>query len=426
MANIIDRRPANNSDNKSLSNHQRFMERAKHVIRDMAHKAMGKRSMDDKSDQSITVPSNDINEPRFTHSDSTGENDRILPGNKEFSAGDKIKKPKKGGGDGGSGDGDPSKDGESTDDFKFVINYEEYLNLIFDDLELPDLIKKSQKSTVSFSRQRAGHSNYGNPSNLNIEKTMISGISRRIALKTPKLSKIAELLKELETETDEDRRKEIEEEISVLRKRANAISFLDDVDLRYNNFKAVPKPQTSAVMFCVMDVSASMGEREKFIAKKFFLLLQLFLSRKYKGVEVVFIRHHETASECDETDFFTSQESGGTAASTAYALTEKIIQERYPAADWNIYVANVSDGDNFSSDTKECVDVITRLAPQIQYLTYLEVTKTGYYMEYYAHDSSLLSMFKDLSNKFSNIAFGSVIDDNDIVIAFRKFFEISK
>ena len=123
---------------------------------------------------------------------------------------------------------------------------------------------------------------------------------------------------------DDDRRQEIEDEIDYLRARAKAISFLEKADLRYNNFVKQPNPMTKALMGLIMDVSGSMGEREKTIAKKFFILLYLFLRRKYKDIDVVFIRHHHIAEECDQETFFTKPETGGTMVSTAYAEMERV------------------------------------------------------------------------------------------------------
>ena len=103
-----------------------------------------------------------------------------------------------------------------------------------------------------------------------------------------------------------------------MRRRWREIPFLDPIDVRFNRFEAVPKPITQAVMFCLMDVSGSMSEEMKDLAKRFFMLLYLFIQRRYRHVEIVFIRHTHHAEEVDEDTFFYSRETGGTVVSTAW------------------------------------------------------------------------------------------------------------
>ena len=172
------------------------------------------------------------------------------------------------------------------------------------------MISKENKAVERFELTRSGYTNDGNPAQMNLEKSMVNSLGRKIALKSPKLKKIKELEAQLETCKDKERRVEIEEEISKLRIRANAISFVDPVDLRYNNFSKKPAPISQAVVFFIMDVSASMTEEHKDLAKRFFMLLNLFVSRKYKRVDCVFIRHHILATECTEEDFFNNKENG--------------------------------------------------------------------------------------------------------------------
>ncbi len=133
--------------------------------------------------------------------------------------------------------------------------------------------------------------------------------------------------------------------------------------MRYNRFTRVVVPRAKAVMFCLMDVSASMGEREKDLAKRFFILLHLFLKRKYERVDVVFIRHTHEAKEVDEHEFFYGRETGGTVVSSALEQMIEIRDKRYSPAEWNIYCAEASDGDNSGGDTEHCVELLTRGNP---------------------------------------------------------------
>jgi uncharacterized sporulation protein YeaH/YhbH (DUF444 family) len=138
----------------------------------------------------------------------------------------------------------------------------------------------------------------------------------------------------------------------------------------------VPELTTQAVMFCIMDVSGSMDEEKKYIAKRFFMLLHLFLKRNYERIDVVFIRHHTNASEVDEEEFFSSRETGGTVVSSALELMRKIIAERYASSQWNIYGAQASDGDNWNDDSPRCRTIIEEsVLPYCQYFAYIEITE---------------------------------------------------
>lgn len=270
--------------------------------------------------------------------------------------------------------------------------------------------------------RRAGFTTAGVPSNLNIEKTAIAGLGRRIALRSPKLARIRDLEERLAIEENTDEKTKIIEEIQTLRIRANAISFLDRVDLRYNNFVPQPKPITQAVMFCIMDVSYSMGEEEKIIAKKFFLLLHLFLRRRYRDIDVIFVRHHEEAEECDEETFFTSRASGGTIVSTAYEVVDDIIKKRYPSNDWNIYIAQASDGDNYSYDNIAARDLLEGIIKVSQFMAYIEICRRQEEM-IFLHASSLWEVLEEVCEQYPQISMEKIHREGDVISVFRKFFE---
>lgn len=414
---IIDRRK--NPGQKNLSNRQRFIERYKDQIRESARKHIGDREIGDKSDQEVSIPQG-TDEPRFGHRPDSGEWDHVLPGNREYLPGDSIDKPRKGGGSGKGKEGGVGSVGE--DEFTFVLSYDEYLDIIFDDLSLPDLVKSSEKTIKSHALRRAGFTTSGVPTNLNIERTAIAGLGRRIALKSPKLARIRELEVLLETEPDEDKKQELLQEIQELKKRSMAISFLDRVDLRYNNFVQQPKPITQAVMFCIMDVSYSMGETEKIMAKKFFLLLHLFLRRQYTNIDVVFVRHHEEAEECDEETFFTSRTSGGTVVSTGYEVVADIIKKRYPTSDWNIYLAQASDGDNYGHDDAKAEDLLSNLMPSTQFMAYIEICRREENLMLF-HETNLWTVIDSVKQNHPQISMQRAYREGDIISVFRRFFE---
>ena len=376
--NLIDRRL--NPSGKSLPNRQRFIRLAKAAIKDAVSRSIRERALGDvESKEVVSIPMKRIAEPRLRHSSQGGDRDQVLPGNKEFVRGDTLPKPKSGEGDKGS---KGSPDGEGEDEFRFTISAEEYLNALFEELELPDLAKAQLKDTAVVRYHRAGHSSSGSPTNLNLVRTLRHSLARRICLGRPKAVDLAAINAEIaELEALEDRGAsyeaqlaEIEARRAALRAKARRVAYIDPVDLRYNRFEAVPQPSAQAVMFCLMDVSGSMTEDMKDLAKRFFLLLHLFLSRQYDHVDVVFIRYTSEAKEVDEETFFNSRETGGTVVSTALAEMRRVIEDRYPVDEWNIYAAQASDGDNYSSDSQTCLQLLTEeILPICQYFAYVEV-----------------------------------------------------
>ena len=421
MANtIIDRRK--NPGSKSSDNRQKFIKRTKKEIRKSIHDTLGKRSIKGSGDaQDVVITRKGIDEPQFGHNPQSGSRDIVLPGNKDFVEGDLLQKPRSGQGQGG-GESEASNEGIGEDEFGFALSNDEFVNILFEDLELPHMISKENKAVERFELTRSGYTNDGNPAQMNLEKSMVNSLGRKIALKSPKLKKIKELEAELETCKDKERRVEIEEEISKLRIRANAISFVDPVDLRYNNFSKKPAPISQAVVFFIMDVSASMTEEHKDLAKRFFMLLNLFVSRKYKRVDCVFIRHHILATECTEEDFFNNKENGGTIVSSAFKLSKEIVDDRYSPNEWNIYFAQASDGDNFDHDNEELKNIIANdILPITQYFSYIQVgqKRHGYY-----NSGNLLQEYVSLQAKNKNMVTKHIEDTSDIYPVFREIFKI--
>ncbi|NYZ17318.1 YeaH/YhbH family protein [Azospirillum sp. RWY-5-1] len=371
--NIIDRRL--NPQGKSLANRQRFLRRAKEQVVKAVREASGKRGIQDiESGDKISISTGGVREPSLHRAGSGGVRDYVVPGNKQYVEGDTIPRPEQGGGRGNEG----SPDGDGEDDFRFVLSREEFLDIFLEDLELPDLVKQKVKQSESHSLTRAGYSVSGSPANLNLVRTMRNSLSRRIALKRPKASEMTELEEEIaaleESGADPDRLQELRHALERHVFRARRIPFIDPIDVRYNRFETVPKPIAQAVMFCLMDVSGSMTEHMKDLAKRFFMLLYLFLKRRYRSVDIVFIRHTHEAKEVDEETFFYSTETGGTVVSTALEEMKRIVAERYPDNEWNIYAAQASDGDNMSSDNARSAALLRdQILPLCQYFAYIEV-----------------------------------------------------
>ncbi len=413
---IIDRRQQGKQ--KSAVNRQRFLKRFRKHIKDAVADAVSKRSITDiDRGEEISIPRKDISEPVFRHGRG-GSQRRVLPGNKEFVRGDRIKRPSGGGGGGG---GKASNQGEGMDEFVFELNQQEFLDFVFEDLELPNLVRKQLKDTDSYKLVKGGYLREGIPARLNVVQSLRGAQARRIALGGAIRREIKALKEELESLRDrveaEERRREIRSKLDRLRRRLNHIPFLDDFDLRYNNVIRQPTPTTSAVMFCLMDVSGSMTQDIKDLAKRFFILLHLFLKRHYEKTDVVFIRHHTKADEVDEEEFFYSRETGGTVVSSALDLMKDIIRDRYPSDSWNIYAAQASDGENWHDDSPRCRDLLVNsLLPLVQYFAYVEINS--------GQEQELWQTYGEIPEKFpDNFAMRKVTEASEIFPVFHDLFE---
>jgi uncharacterized sporulation protein YeaH/YhbH (DUF444 family) len=418
MATFIDRRL--DGKNKSTVNRQRFIRRFKGQIKKAVAEAMNGRSITDiDNGEKVNIPARDLSEPVFGHG-AGGRREAIHPGNKEFTAGDRVARPQ-GGGGGSSGGGQASNSGEGEDEFVFELSREEFLEMFFEDLELPNLVRTQLAKATEFKSVRAGFSSAGNPANIDVVRSLKGAMARRMALAAPYTRRLREAEAELEQllaapPVDETRAQELLAEIEHLRARARAVPFIDTFDLRYSNRVKQPQPTTQAVMFCVMDVSGSMDRARKDLAKRFFTLLYLFLKRNYEKIEVVFIRHHTVAKEVDEQEFFYSRETGGTVVSSALVMMADIIAERYPTSSWNIYAAQASDGDNWHHDSPACKEILVqRVLPHVRYYSYIEITPDRH--------QSLWEVYEELKANYPHFAMRQIDGPADIYPVFRDLFK---
>jgi uncharacterized sporulation protein YeaH/YhbH (DUF444 family) len=435
MTHFIDRRL--NPKGKSLANRQRFLRRARAQIREAVQKSLKDSAVADiEKDRKIRISSKGTKEPRFRLDPRTGgERDFVLPGNKEFTPGDEIKKPKSG--DGGQSGKEAADYAEGEDDFEFTMTQEEILDIFFEDLELPNLVRTTLKETPSKIWKRAGITTAGSPTQINLIRTMRNSFGRRLALKRPRLSDVEALHAELEAleqanpQGEQTRAKilALKEQIAKAEAKRKWVAFVDPIDVRFNAFAEQPVPTSQAVMFCLMDVSGSMGEREKDLAKRFYMLLHLFLKRRYKKVDIVFIRHTHDAQEVDEQEFFYSRQSGGTIVSTALDKMLEIQRERYATADWNIYAAQASDGYTQSGDARRCVEMLNNdLMPLCQYYAYIEILDERE-MEVFASEDSgaeLWRAYRTVADEWPNFATKRISKPADIFPVFRELFRKSE
>jgi uncharacterized sporulation protein YeaH/YhbH (DUF444 family) len=415
---VIDRRLS--GKNKSVGNRERFLRRYRDQIKEAVRKAVGDRSIRDiEEGADITLPKRDVSEPTFGHAPG-GSRELVHPGNQEYIKGDRIQRPQ-GGGGGGSGGSGASPDGQGEDDFVFRISREEFMNYFFDDLALPRMIRTQLLADVpEWKYRRAGFVSEGNPTSLHVVRSMRVGLARRIAMGGDarlELRRAQEQLDDLERRPDAapPEVEALKKRVAELRERLKKVPFLDPFDLRYRNRIKEPKPTSKAVMFCLMDVSGSMDETRKDLAKRFFILLYLFLSRHYEKTEVVFIRHHTQAAEVTEDEFFHATESGGTVVSSALTLMNEIIRQRYMGSEWNIYGAQASDGDNWQQDSSKCRELLdNKILPLVRYYAYVQVAD---------EDQNLWEEYTRVRDSNPHFAMQKIVTPSQIFPVFRDLFK---
>lgn len=428
MTYFIDRRL--NPKGKSLANRQRFLRRARAQIREAVQKSLKDSGVADVAkDRKIRISTQGTREPRFRlDPKKAGARDFVLPGNKDYVPGDQIKKPPQG--EAGRGK-DAATSGEGEDDFEFTMRQDEILEIFFEDLELPNLVRTTLAEVESHKWRRAGFSTSGSPNQINLVRTMRNSFGRRLALRRPTLADVKVLEEEIaileaEPEKDEARLLALKAELERINGKRKWVAYIDPLDVRFNSFVEQPEPTSQAVMFCLMDVSGSMGEREKDLAKRFFILLHLFLKRRYKKVEIVFIRHTHDAQEVDEQTFFYSRQSGGTIVSTALEKMLEIQKERYTTSDWNIYAAQASDGYTQSGDAKRCVELLeTSLMPICQYYAYIEILDERE-MEVFSNDEAgaeLWRAYRGVAEEWPNFVTKRIAKPADIFPVFHELFK---
>jgi uncharacterized sporulation protein YeaH/YhbH (DUF444 family) len=378
MSLIIDRRL--NDRRKSAVNRQRFMNRYKDQVRRAVDEAVAKRSIRDlQGGDNLRIPVKDIAEPVFRHS-AGGDREYVLPGNRRFKPGDRIERPQGSAGDGAGGSGM----GESVDSFAFTLSREEFMQLFLDDLELPRLERNVVGGVTTLRSQHAGYTRTGAPRNLHVLRSLKQSLARRIALRGGR--------------------------------PGARVPFLDDIDLRYRHRVLAPQPISQAAMFCLMDVSGSMDERKKDLAKRFYMLLYLFLTRKYEKVDLIFIRHTEDAQEVSEEEFFHGQQSGGTVVMSALELMREIVEQRYSPSQWNIYAAQASDGDAFGADPEKSRGFLEReILPLARYYAYVEIPESAS-----ARASTLWTAYQRVG--VSHFAMKRVAARGEIYPVFRELF----
>lgn len=255
-------------------------------------------------------------------------------------------------GDGNGQKGAGNEEGEEI--YETEITIEDILNYLIDDLELPNLDKKKvSELLIESSRKKSGYQRHGINPRLAKKKTVVEKIKRKQGKKRA--------LKEIGTAAKPQRE-----------------PFKME-DLRYYRIKRTFKKDCNAVIFCIMDVSGSMDNTKKYLARSFFFILAEFIRTKYSNVEIVFISHTTTANEVEEAEFFHRVESGGTYMSSGLCCAIDIIDKRYNPEYWNIYAFYVSDGDNWSEDNDRTINASTKLCELANMVGYAEIMNINNY-----------------------------------------------
>jgi hypothetical protein len=288
-------------------------------------------------------------------------------------------------GQGQSGAGQAGQDG-GGEYYEAEVNIEEIAALIFEDLQLPFLEEKAKKAVQSKTTRFNEIRRTGVMANLDKRRMILENIKRNA-------------------------REEGRARFGSVRKE----------DLRFKTWEENLRYESNAVVISMMDVSGSMGEFKKYIARSFFFWMVRFLRTKYDNVEIVFISHHTEAREVTEEQFFTQGESGGTVVSSAYQLALEIINQRYRPSDWNVYPFHFSDGDNYYSDNEEAVRLADQLISTCNLFGYGEIGEEGA-SSYRRSSGALLSIFNDRLKGKERFVGVRIDDKEDVYPALKQFF----
>ena len=366
--------PASQRSDRSARDRLRHRQKLKDTIRDNIADIIAEESIIGRDQgKIIKIPIRSIKEYRFIY----GENSPgVAQGNGEQKPGDVVQQgnpdEQQGQGD-GKGGNQPGVDAIETD-----VTLEELIDIMFADLDLPDLERKAlKKISTTEAKRRTGQ-----------RLTARNRIRRKLAVKGTR---------GVDFDADEQR-----------------FPFHQD-DFRYWHISPTEREQSNAVIFCIMDTSGSMGTVKKYLARSFYFLLYQFIRAKYQEVEVVFLAHHTEAKEVTEEDFFHKVESGGTYISSGYKKALQIIEDRYHPSLWNIYAFHCSDGDNFYSDNDRAIESAEELCKKCNLFGYGEIKPSG--SAYYS--GSMLEVFSKI--KSENFQMVVIERKEDLWPAFRAF-----
>ncbi|MCX8129941.1 MAG: sporulation protein YhbH [Clostridia bacterium] len=364
-------------------------------------------------DKKIKIPIKGIKEYQFIY----GKNGPgVGSGDGTEKRGDKIGEDKSGQGSNGNGQ---AGNQEGEDVYETEVTIEELVNYLFDDLNLPDIDKKKIAEIESIkSIKKIGYQRKGIPPRLAKRRSVVEKIKRRQAynrsqeeFEAQNEGNIDDLYSDYDGAAD-DQNMEARSEATVTKR----FPFMED-DLRYHRVREDHKKDYNAVVICIMDVSGSMDQTKKYMARSFYFLLYQFIRLKYSNVEVAFVAHTTTAKEVNEDEFFHKGESGGTYISSGYEKALEIIEQRYNPTSWNIYAFHCSDGDNWTEDNKRAIEYAQKLCDVCNLFGYGEIVPG-----YYSSSSTIKSDFqKNIRHK--NFAIVTMTKKEDVYSALKKLLD---
>jgi len=371
---------------RSAGDRKRHREKLRRAIRDNIADIIAEESIIGRArDRIIRVPIRGVKEYRFVYGDNEGG---VGQGKGDTRPGQVVGRA----GQRGRGEVGPAGNQPGADVYETEITLEELVDIMFEDLELPDLERKILRNVLSERvARRKGYRRQGVRAHLDRRRTALQRLKRKVA--TGRVAAPAS-----PAGTGEEPR----------------FPFHRD-DLVYRRLRTDPREESNAVVICIMDTSGSMDRLKKYLARSFFFLLYQFVCTKYNNVDIVFVAHHTEAKEVTEDEFFRRGESGGTMISSGYRKALEIIHERYHPAHWNIYAFHCSDGDNFESDNEEAMRAARELCRVCNLFGYGEIKPMG--SHYY--ESSMLERFRELgADNFQAVL---IERREDIWPAFRAF-----
>ena len=362
---------------KGYMDQQRHNEKIKEAIKENLHEIVSREDIIMSDGRNVVkVPIRSLEQYKFRFDHNKGDN--VGQGQGGTKVGDVLGRAQ--GDEQGQGQGQAG-DQPGQDYFEAEVNLEDLAALIFEDLGLPNLEEKRSQQLEAETIQFKDIRRAGILANLDKRRTIMENIKRNAMKGDARFG---------------DVRSE---------------------DLRFKTWDPEVRNESNAVVIAMMDVSGSMGEFEKYIARSFYFWMVRFLRTKYNNVSIVFISHHTEAKEVSEEEFFTKGESGGTRVSSAYQLALDIIAQRYPITDWNIYPFHFSDGDNMFSDNRLCVELVRQLLGKCNLFGYGQI-KQGWYPA-----GTLMSVYSQEIDHDKFVAV-TIEDKEDVYPALRKFFAI--
>src|SRR5690606_7154383 len=372
---------------RSARDRSRHRQKVRESIRENIADIIAEESIIGQSrDKIVKIPIRGLREYRFVYGDNAPG---VGTGNEDMEPGQVIGQAEQD----GQGPGGPGHQA-GVDYYETDVTLEELVDIMFEDLDLPNMERKHLREIqVEATRKRKGFRKVGVRTHLDKRRTAIARIRRAIAARPSPAARL---------------------EPGAPGEGTGRFPFHRD-DLKYRRLVRDVRPQSNAVVLCIMDTSGSMDTMKKYLARSFFFLLYRFVKTRYNHVEVVFIAHDAQAREVSEEEFFTKGESGGTMISSGYNKALEIVQARYHPTHWNIYAFHCSDGDNWGEDNEAALKSARELCAICNLFGYGEIKP----LNSGSYGNSLLELFDRI--QAPNFLSTVIESKNDIWPSFKEF-----